>query len=142
MIGKPEWFERRKYGGWGIHPKNWKGGVYIALVILPLIIFHSLPYWDNQTRAIVTGAWALFLLVDTVDIMIRMKRDEREKIHEALAERNAVWAMSLILTIGLAYQIIISAINKKIMVDWWIVGAITAGLIVKSISNYALERKH
>jgi len=25
MIGNPEWFQRRKYGGWGIFPKTWQG---------------------------------------------------------------------------------------------------------------------
>ncbi len=141
MIGKSEWFERRKYGGWGIHPKNWKGWTYILAFIIPLIIFQSLPFWDTKTRLIITGIWAIFLIADTIDIMIKMKKDEREKVHEALAERNAMWAITIILTIGLAYQIAISAFKQQILVDWWIIAALTIGLIIKSASNLYLDKK-
>ncbi len=142
MIGRPEWFERRKYGGWGLHPKNWKGWAYITIIIIPFVIFHSLPYWSFTTRVIVTILWGVFLVIDTIDIMARMKKDEREKIHEAIAERNAVWGMSVILAIGIAYQIAASAIKQTINVDWWLVAALFIGLIIKSISNYYLDRKN
>lgn len=142
MIGKSEWFERRKYGGWGIHRKTWQGWLYIIAIIIPLIIFHSLPFWNTTTRIIVTGIWAVFLIVDVTGIMISMKKDEREKIHEALAERNATWTITVILTIGLAYQIIISALNQKIMIDWWIAVALVMGAIIKAISNYKLEKEN
>ena len=33
MIGKPEWFERRKYLGWGIHPKTKEGWIYLLFII-------------------------------------------------------------------------------------------------------------
>ncbi len=26
MIGKPEWFARRKYGGWGFGPRSGRAG--------------------------------------------------------------------------------------------------------------------
>ena len=141
-IGNPDWFQRRKYGGWGLHPKNWKGSVYIASFLLILVIFQALPYWDIKTRFIFTGVWALILAIDVIDIMARMKKDEREKIHEAIAERNAMWAISIILSVGLVYQIIISALNQKLMIDWWIAGALFAGLIIKSITNCRLSRKN
>lgn len=142
MIGKSDWFERRKYGGWGLHPKDWRGWVYVLFFIIPLIIFHSIPYWSTKTRLIATGIWALILIIDTIDIMSKMKKDEREKIHEAIAERNAIWAITVILTIGLAYQIAISALNQKIMVDWFIVAALIVGLLIKSVSNFYLDKKN
>ena len=80
MIGKPEWFQRRKYSGWGIVPKTWQGYVYIAVMIIPLIFFHALPYWSATTKTIVTIILAVIFGIDVIDIMIRMKRDERERI--------------------------------------------------------------
>ncbi|MFO7710658.1 MAG: hypothetical protein R6V53_02735 [Candidatus Woesearchaeota archaeon] len=141
MIGKAEWFQRRKYGGWGISPKTWQGWLYVAVVILPFISFQALPYWTNETRLMVTGLWAAFLLVDVTHIMITLKRDEREFKIEALAERNASWFMSIVLAIGIAYQIITSALAQNLEINWFMALALFGGAIVKSISNLKLERE-
>ena len=142
MIGKPEWFERRKYAGWGLHPKGLKGWLYVLGFILPLLIFHLIPYWNTKTRLIVTGTWALILIIDTINIMAKMKKDERETLHEAKAERNAVWTITIILSIGLAYQIAMSALKQELLIDWWIAAALIAGLIIKSCTNYYLSKKN
>ena len=84
MIGKAEWFERRKYGGWGLSIKTWQGGVYIAAILIPFMIFQALPYWSEKTRLIVTGIWIIFLSLDVIDIIILLKKDEREKIQNML----------------------------------------------------------
>jgi amino acid transporter len=141
MIGKPEWFKRRKYSGWGVTPKTWQGWLYIAIVILPFALFQSLPFWDNTTRIAVTVIWVIFLLIDIVDIMIRMKKDERENRHEALAERNALWAIMIILVIGLIYQIMSSSLNNQVIFDPVIVIALIGAVIVKAISNFYMDRK-
>ncbi|MBN2454533.1 hypothetical protein JXB11_03225 [Candidatus Woesearchaeota archaeon] len=141
MIGKPEWFERRKYGGWGIHPKKWQGGVYIAAALIPLVVFNALPYWDTTTRIIFTAGWLVLLMLDVTQIMVSLKKDERESKIEAIAERNAAWAMMLVLVIGVLYQAISSALQQKFMVDPFIAGALFLGLIVKSVSNLKLERR-
>jgi hypothetical protein len=141
MIGKPEWFKRRKYGGWGLFPSTWQGWVYLAVLLVPFAVFQSLPYWGQQTRIIITIAWAAFLLIDAGDIMIRMKRDEREKIHEAIAERNALWIILVVLIAGASYQIIVSGLAQQVQVDWWIVIALFAGVIAKAISNIYLDKK-
>lgn len=142
MIGKPEWFTRRKFGGWGLHPKNLKGWFYVLFFMVVLIVFQAIPFWDTMTRLVFTGIWGLVLIFDTIDIMVRMKKDERETMHEAISERNAMWAISIILAIGVAYQIAVSAINQKMIVDWWIVLALIVGVAVKSISNYYLDKKN
>ncbi|MFA5259072.1 MAG: hypothetical protein WC402_03265 [Candidatus Pacearchaeota archaeon] len=141
MIGKPEWFKRRKYSGWGVTPKTWQGWLYIAIVILPFALFQSLPFWDNPTRIAVTVIWAIFLLIDIFDIMIRMKKDERENRHEAVAERNALWAIMIILVIGLIYQVISSSLNNQVIFDPVIAIALIGAVIVKAISNFYLDRK-
>lgn len=141
MIGKPEWFTRRKYLGWGVYPKTWQGWVYIAIFILPFAIFQALPFWSVQTRMIVTGVWLLLLIVDVIDIMVRMKLDEREKRHEAISERNALWAILLVLAVGLLYQVVTSALDNSIVFDPVIAAALVGGLIVKAASNIYLDRK-
>ncbi len=141
VIAKPEWFGRRKYGGWGVSIKTWQGAVYILVVMVPFVIFQSLPYWNLETRLVVTGAWLLFLLIDMFDVMIRLKKDEREKIHEAIAERNALWTVMIVLVAGILYQTFTSALNQTIRVDWFIVAALFAGVLIKTISNIYLDRK-
>ena len=78
MIGKSEWFERRKYGGWGITPKTWQGYVYIIGFVVSLSFFMALPIWDLKTRYIILGVWLLVFFADVIDIMRNMKKDERK----------------------------------------------------------------
>jgi len=141
MIGKPEWFERRKYGGWGFHPKTWQGWIYLALILIPFAVFQALPYWDTQIRMYVTVGWVAFLLLDASHIMIGLKRDEREFKIEAISERNAAGFMVLILAVGILYQIMTSALQQKIAVDLFLVAALFGGMIVKTISNLVLEKR-
>lgn len=140
MLGKPEWFQRRKYGGWGISPRTWQGWVYIGLVILPFMIFQALPIWEDSTRILVTVLWIAFLLLDVTHIMVCLKRDEREHKIEAIAERNAGWFMVSVLAIGLVYQIVTSALKGQVMVDWFLAAALLGGAIIKTVSNLYLER--
>jgi hypothetical protein len=142
MIGKPEWFKRRKYGGWGIVPKTWQGWVYIIAIILPFAIFNALPYWNAKTRIIVTVLWALFLIIDVIHIMAKMPRDERDRLHEAIAERNALWAIIMVLVIGIGYQVARSTITGVMQIDYFIIAAVFAGVIVKGISNVYLDKKN
>jgi len=141
MIGKPEWFRRREYTGWGAVPKTWQGWAYLAIVLIPFIIFQSLPYWNEETRITVTIIWIVFLFIDMGDVMIRMKRDERGRIHEAIAERNALWIVMIVLVIAMFYQVLTSALQQEIRVDWWIITVLIAGTIAKAASNIYLNKK-
>ena len=140
MIGKAEWFQRRKYGGWGISPKTWQGWIYVALVIIPFIVFQSLPIWNDETRLYVTLVWAGFLLFDVTHIMITLSRDERENRIEALAERNSAWFMVIVLVFGLLYDIIYGALHQDMQVNWFIIVALFGGALVKTVSNLVLEK--
>lgn len=135
MLGQPSWFQRRKYGGWGISPRTWQGWVYLGAILLPFIIFHALPYWSTETRLLVTGLWAAILLVDVTHIMLALRRDEREAKIEALAERNAAWFMAITLALGLAWQLISSALEGAVAIDWWLAAALFGGALVKTLSN-------
>lgn len=140
MIGKPEWFARRKYGGWGLFPTTWQGFVY--LLVFVLIIFATQLAPTDEARIVATAIVGGILVLDTIDIMFRLKKDERDTIHEALAERNALWAILLVLVLGVAFEAAQSiAASGQFVVDPVIIAAIVIGLIVKAISNYYLDKK-
>lgn len=139
MIGKPEWFMRRKYAGWGIMPKTWQGWVYLAAVVAPMFIISAVTV--NETTLILIGAWAMLVLLDTMDIMVRMKKDERDTLHEAIAERNALWVIIFVLAGGVAYQTAQSAVlGRSVWVDPVILIAIVGGLIAKAATNIYLDK--
>ena len=141
MIGRPEWFTRRKYLGWGVMPKTWQGWAYIAAAVIPIFAIQYIGFWSEKTKMIATGIWAVILIADFFDIMIRMKKDEREKIHEAIAERNAMWAMIIVLTAGIGYEAASSAVKQALKVDPFIIAALFAALIVKAVSNVYLDKR-
>lgn len=141
MFGKPEWFKRRKYGGWGLYPVTWQGWLYIAIFLIPFALFQAFPIWSDSLRIGVTIGWIALLLIDVVHIMIRLQNDERETKIEALAERNAAWAMIGVLLIGILYQIVRSGFLESIEIDWFLVATLFAGVIAKAISNIVYERK-
>ena len=142
MIGKSEWFTRRKYGGWGLYPTRWQGWAYLALVTV--IIFATQFVSNDETvRMTLLAIVAIVLIADTVDILAHMKKDERETLHEALAERNALWAIIFVLVAGLAFEAARSAVlYQKPYVDPVIIIALVVGVIVKASSNIYLDRKN
>jgi len=142
MFGKPEWFERRKYGGWGLTPKTREGWLYIGAIILPLAIFQALPFWSASERTLATACWAAFVAFDVLDMMLRMKKDERETMHEAIAERNAAWVMVSALALGLLYQAITSSLSGAPYVDPVIIVVLFAGLAAKAYTNWKLSKEN
>lgn len=141
MIAKASWFKRRKYGGWGVSPKTWQGWVYTAMMIIPFIIFQSLPYWNTETRLYVAIGWVVFLMLDIIPVMATLRRDEREYKNEAVAERNSAWFMVMVLVIGLLYEIISSALRQELKINWFLAAALFGGALVKTISNIYLDKK-
>jgi hypothetical protein len=141
MIGKPIWFRRRKYSGWGFTPVTWEGWVYTLIAILPLILLTSVSP-ITQTRMILIVIWALIVCFDFIDIILHLPKDERDMIHEAIAERNALWVIITVLAFGVAYQVGSGAVMGVVKVDPVIVVAIIAGLFAKIISNIYLDRKN
>lgn len=142
MIGNPNWFQRRKYGGWGIRPKTWQGWVYIIIFVTIIFGIQYLPFLTTIQRTIGVIFLCLVLIIDTIDIMGKLKMDEREKIHEALAERNALWGIIAVLAGGIAYQAGSSAIKGTMEIDFVIIAALFTGLLIKAITNIYLDRKN
>ncbi|BDZ70039.1 hypothetical protein [Methanobacterium petrolearium] len=142
IIAKPEWFGRRKYTGWGVSIKTWQGAVYLAGMLLLLVILQLIPNLSTENRLIISGIWVAFLIIDMVDVMWKLKKDERERIHEAIAERNAAWAMMFVLVIGLFVELTYNALQQKLYANPFIILALAAGIISKSVTNYKLEREN
>lgn len=137
MIGNPKWFEVRKYG-WGLKPKSWQGWVYIGLTtaIMPIILLLDI---SNNYKMACLGIWFLFMLIDSTDIMIRMKKDERQITNEALAERNVSWFMIFLLGAILIYQAIQGTMLLNVMIIP-IVSVILGALIIKILTYWHLEK--
>ena len=140
MIGKYKWFKRRKYTGWGFSPATWQGWIYIIVAIFPIVLLANSAV-INQTRMILIIIWAVIFGIDFIDIIIHLPKDERDRIHEAIAERNALWVIVIILGVGIAYQASSSIVKGIMSVDPVILVALFAGLIVKVISNIYLDKK-
>lgn len=142
MIGKPEWFARRKYLGWGLFPKTWQGWIYTLVLVAVTMAITLIPFSDIKVRTAVLVIWAVIILIEIGSIMVKIK-DERERMHEAIAERNALWAIILVVIIGVAFQTASGAgKNDFSSVDPFLIAAIVIGLIAKAISNVWLDRKN
>jgi len=141
MIAKQGWFARRKYGGWGFVPKAWQGWVYTAVLILPFIVMAALGI-SGETQMIVTGIWVIVLIAAMIDIKQSIVLDERERIHEAFAERNALWAIITVLAGGVAYEAARNYTESGLAtVDPVILVALAAGLVAKAATNIYLDKK-
>lgn len=42
MFAKTEWFQKRKYGGWGLTPRTWQGWAYVGGFIAVVSIIRSM----------------------------------------------------------------------------------------------------
>lgn len=141
MIGKVEWFKVRKYGGWGLTPKTWQGWVYIIVMIMVLLIpLHFLKNNLLMTK-IITGVWIFILLADVIDMMMHLKKDEREERHEALADRNAAWSMVTILAIGVVSETTYNGLNGIVRINYTAFAALIIGALVKGITFIYLDKK-
>ena len=141
IIAKPEWFERKKYTGWGLSIKTWEGAVYFAVISLLLIALQLIPNLSNKTRLVLTGVWLAFLLVDLLDVMRNIKKDERKYIHEAVAERNAAWGMMVVISIGIFIELVYNALQQKIYVDPFLIAALIVGVIISQLQTTNLKEK-
>jgi len=142
MFGKPEWFRRRKYTGWGFTPVSWQGWAYVLIMVLPIVLVVQISTLGDWRVAFIV-VWAAIFAIDFISIMIRLPKDERDRLHEAVSERNALWVILTVLIAGIGYQAASSVVSKDITaIDPVILIAIIAGTIAKAVSNFYLDRKN
>ena len=140
MIGNPNWFKVRKWGGWGLTPASWQGWVYIVVIALPLVIAQSVLKVDANTFETLTLVWVSLILLDVFDMMIRLKRDEREEKHEAIAERNAAWFIVFVLAFGTIIKAVIAR-DPNVVLDPVIGVALFGTTAVKALTYWRLRNK-
>ncbi len=140
MVGKAKWFTRRRYTGWGLMPKTWQGLVYIMAIAGVIAFIQALKIAENL-KLIFTAVWVILILVDVLHVMASMKLDEREQKIEAIAERNAAWAMIASIAISILY---VTTVGKELTGTELmpaLIFPLVAGVIVKAASNVILDRK-
>jgi len=131
MIGNPKWFNVRKYTGWGLTPNCWQGWVYILAFIIPIILVSNSNINLNY-KNIFSITIVAVLLIDTLHLMSQIKKDEREKLHEAIADRNALWF--------LLFALIAWAFYKQNF-DPILVGILLGATAIKALTKIYLQDK-
>lgn len=142
MIGKSEWFNIRKKGGWGLSPKTWQGYVYAISITLIIAIPQFIVAINLKERLLISGFLMLLFLFDVLSIMSKIKLDEREAAHQAQAEKNASLAMVFGITLLLIYEIFLSIITSvikyELLAAYFII--LLIGYIAKTYTYYKLEK--
>lgn len=89
MIGKPEWFTPRKFG-WGLGLGTKESVAYVIGIAFAVWMALAAKF-PLGTRIAVAGAVVALAVLDVIHIMMGVyaRLDERERRHQALAERNA-----------------------------------------------------
>jgi hypothetical protein len=140
MIAQAKWFSRRKYTGWGVSPSTWQGYVYILCIAAIAAVIQSIPV-DATLKMVLTGILVAFICIDVLHVMASLKLDELEQKIEAIAERNAAWTMVSFSILSIVFVTTIGKELKGPEVAPVIIFPIIAGVIVKGITNYILERR-
>lgn len=138
MIGKMEWFARRKYSGWGLTPKTWQGFVYVGTIVLGGYIVSNLPL-PSGLKLTVSGVIITLVIADILHIMATIQVDERESKIEALAERNASWAMVGALGLLMVYFHYTGSALTGTQLMPYLVFPMVAGMIAKAVSAFMLQ---
>lgn len=140
MIGKTEWFNRRKYTGWGLTPKTWQGWVYIGVFVGIIVGLTKLPV-DELIKNLGIGITVGILLIDSLHIMASITLDEMETKFEAIAERNASWSMIITAIIVIFIKTAnIDSVPVNDLISMLIL-VLIAGTVVKSLTFYYLIKK-
>ena len=141
MIGNPKWFVRRRYTGWGLMPKTWQGVVYIMAIAAVVAFIQALALSENIKIALMVS-WVILVLLDVLHIMASIKLDEREQKVEAIAERNAAWAMITAIAISILY---VTTLGKELkgveLMPALIFPAVVGVVVKKALSNIILDRR-
>ena len=141
MFGNPKWFCPRKFG-WGLGIKEWQGIAYILVFAAVMLLINVMPI-QLDYRLALSGIAVAVLVIDILHIMIQVysKLDEREQMHQALAERSA----SFVAVVGLlVYGFYISLSLKPEMYAAALFPLVGIGLAMAAAKGFTLiylERK-
>lgn len=134
VIAKPEWFKRKNRGFLG-YQITWQGAVYLTVAII-VLLFGILFTESLIINLIATGLF-LFLFMDTLSASLK-SLDERERMHSAIAMRNAAWGMIITMIIMSIIFSSFSGIKANLSI-LFIITALIGG-IINVMTLYKLER--
>ncbi len=141
---KPEWFKRRKYTGWGVTPITWQGWLVTLLLISPIAygvsrLKNGMPLFGFA--AIFFILYFIAFLFFIFALMARIDVDERSRAHEAIADRNALWSLVMIIAVGLVAEGVAPAwIHGISPINPFLVGGMIIAWLVKVVSMYWLDK--
>lgn len=100
--------------------------VMVCLIALSVLLLNPFGFWmpDMMVIALLACTLGLFGLFASF-VLRETGEDEREDQHRALAGRNAFLAGAAVLTVGILVQ------GHSHAVDPWLVGALSAMIVVK-----------
>lgn len=139
MIAKADWFNRRKYTGWGLSPKTWQGWVYILGFVGVVAGIENMPI-EAMWKVRITLLLVVCLLVDVFMAMAKVKLDEREQVVEALAERNASWTMVSTIAVTLIGSILLGQNVVNEYFTFILALPLITGVVAKGLTHYLLNR--
>ena len=134
VIAKPEWFKRKNQGFLG-YQITWQGAVYLTVAII-VLLFGILFTESLIINLIATGLF-LFLFMDALSASLK-SLDERERMHSAIAMRNAAWGMIITMIIMSIIFSSFSGIKANLSI-LFIITALIGG-IINVMTLYKLER--
>jgi hypothetical protein len=140
LFARPEWFGRRKYTGWGVSIRTWQGGVYVGAMISLVVLLSALVDITHGYSLYVAGIVFLIFIIEMLYVMTHLNLDERERMHEAIAERNALWGIMMVLIAGVIFELIHSGLRDGAYVNPFVAGALIVGVIIKSATNFWLDK--
>lgn len=141
---KTEWFRRKKLTGWGVMPVTWQGWVCLIVLVVPLAVLGenitpgmNLKSWQFISFAAYLG----FILFGSFALMIRIKVDERQRLHEAISDRNALWFLIFILCVGvIAESVAPEMVRNMGIINPFVMIGILGAWVVKVISGLYLNK--
>lgn len=133
IIAKNEWFKRDKKALFG-RDISWQGFVYIAIMgFFPLILISIFP--KNPLIYIIYGVLLIIFVIDMIDVFLI--KDERERMHEAIAWRNASFSMIITLSIVMIVQSFYNFTQEIFYL--LLMAVIVVGCIIMTITRHKLE---
>ncbi|MFA5106620.1 MAG: hypothetical protein WC506_06705 [Candidatus Micrarchaeia archaeon] len=135
MFGNPKWFTPRKFG-WGLGVNTWQGIAYILVFVAIVLVINALPM-PLDIRLGLSALAIGILLIDVLHIMTQVYSglDEREQMHQALAERNSAF----VAVVGLVvYGFYLSLAVKPEALEPLLLPLIVVGLGMAAAKGFTL----
>lgn len=134
LIVRSKWFKRKNKSNYWILDIQWQGTVYILLMLLLILLLGGGGLKITMLVVIVL----LFMIMNYL-IVYQKSLDERQRLHHAIAERNAFWG---ILTAFIITQAILFNYNPNPKVIYLLIPLPAVfGFLVGVITYYKLQNE-